>query len=63
MIGKHDVVIMPLTVDGRLIGHLIRPRTARQAFEERVQCYQLRKQFRAAIESSKAVWRMPIFEE
>jgi hypothetical protein len=58
--SKHDVLIMPITIDGVPVGALYRLRTARQAFEERVACAEIRKQFKAAIESAESVYRVPI---
>ena len=59
--SKHDRILLEMKVDGKLIGWLIQPRTARQAWEEQVMCAELRKQWRIMIESSKNTIRVPVF--
>jgi hypothetical protein len=62
-LSKHDVKIMDIKVDGRVIGQLVRKRTAREAFEEHIMCAGFRKQWNKAMESATQVLRVPIFEE
>jgi len=60
-IGKYDVVLGPATANGKVLGVWVRPRTARQAAEERWNAALLRKQWAEHVASAKNSFRTPIF--
>lgn len=57
--GKYDIIIMPIIANGRLIAELIQKRTAREAWETRIEMAEFRRLFYKSIEGSKA-FRVPI---
>lgn len=62
MKNKYDEIIMPINIDGKHVGDLVRKRTARQAWEQRVFIAELKKQWQEAIKRG-TVWRTPIIGE
>lgn len=58
--GKYDLKIMDIFVGGVKTGELFRPRSAREAAEDRWQAAKLRKEWNAAVKNAKP-FKTPIF--
>lgn len=61
--GKYDLKVMDVKFDGRIVGQLIRPRTARRAAEEIWEASKIRKLFYDAINSTGNQFRVPVFKD
>ena len=61
--GKYDIIIMPIIVDGVTIGHFVRKRTARQAWEDKIKVAKLRRLFNEQRDNSRESFITPIIGE